>query len=226
MPRQNALSYLGISQPYVLTVGALQERKNLGVLFEAYAALRARWLAHRLVVVGKKAWKYEGTFRRLAELGPEDDMIFTGYLEDEDLPAVYAGAPAFVFPSLYEGFGLPPLEAMACGVPVITSNTSSLPEVVGDAGLMLDPHDVPGFTEALARPHRRRSPTRPARPWPGPCRPVHLGARGTTARRGLPPCRGEIRAPPHAGWHAVIDPGRSCAVPVLLPHPRDHRLSP
>ena len=140
---------IGIPEDYVLSVGALQDRKNLGVVFEAYAALRARGIHHRLVVVGKKAWKYEKSFRRLSELGLGGDVIFTGYVQDEDLPDVYRGAAAFVFPSLYEGFGLPPLEAMACGVPVITSNSSSLPEVVGDAGITLDPHDARGFSEAL-----------------------------------------------------------------------------
>ena len=141
----------GLRQPYILTLGALQARKNLGGLFEAYAELRRRGLRHQLVVVGKKAWKTEGIFRTLTALGLEDDVVLTGYVDDVDLPALYSGASAFAFPSLYEGFGLPPLEAMACGTPVVTSNTSSLPEVVGEAGIMVDPHDVQSLADALER---------------------------------------------------------------------------
>lgn len=141
----------GIPANYILTVGALQARKNLETLFAAYRVLRQRGLPHRLVVVGRKAWKTEGMFQSLRELGLEDEVTLTDYVDDRDLPALYSGAAAFAFPSLYEGFGLPPLEAMACGTPVVTSNASSLPEVVGDAGIMVDPRDVEGFANALDR---------------------------------------------------------------------------
>jgi glycosyltransferase involved in cell wall biosynthesis len=143
------LSRYGLEPPYLLVVGALQERKNLQTAFEAFARLKSGGLPHRLVVVGRKAWKTEGLFQRLDELGLGDEVRLTGYVEEADLPPLYAGAACFLFPSLYEGFGLPPLEAMACGTPVVASNTSSIPEVVGDAGILVDPHDVAGFTDAL-----------------------------------------------------------------------------
>jgi glycosyltransferase involved in cell wall biosynthesis len=93
------------------------------------------------VIVGRLGWKYNKIFDTLEELHLKDDVIFVGYVPDEDLMKLYNTTELFVFPSFYEGFGLPPLEAMACGCPVITSNTSSLPEVVGDAGILVDPHD-------------------------------------------------------------------------------------
>jgi glycosyltransferase involved in cell wall biosynthesis len=140
-----------LPQPYLLTVGAVQARKNLGTLFAAYKILRERGISHTLVVVGKKAWKTEGTFLQLRELGLEQEVIFTGHVADEDLPAIYSGASAFAFPSLYEGFGLPPLEAAACGTPAVTSKTSSMPEVVGDFSVLVEPYDIQGFAEALER---------------------------------------------------------------------------
>jgi glycosyltransferase involved in cell wall biosynthesis len=142
---------LGLPTEYILTVGSLSPRKNLETLFAAYHQLRQRDLPHRLVVVGPTAWKSSGIFHRLRALGIEADVLLTGFVPDDDLPALYRGASAFAFPSLYEGFGLPPLEAMACGTPVVTSNKSSLPEVVGDAGLLVDPLDVDALTSALDR---------------------------------------------------------------------------
>ncbi|HVX31174.1 MAG TPA: glycosyltransferase family 1 protein [Nitrolancea sp.] len=136
---------------YILAVGSLNPRKNLETLFTAYHRLRQRGFPHRLVVVGPSAWKSVGIFQRLRDLGLERDVRLTGFVADEDLPALYSAAAALVLPSLYEGFGLPPLEAMACGTPVVTSNTSSLPEVVGDAGLMVDPLDVDALAAAIDR---------------------------------------------------------------------------
>jgi len=140
----------GLPEHFILYVGTIEPRKNLTALLEAFHHLLA---THdlRLVIVGKKGWLYEGFFRRLRELGLEDRVIFTGYVPDEDLPAIYSAADLFVFPSLYEGFGLPVLEAMACGVPVICSNTSSLPEVAGDAALLVDPADVRALAGAIER---------------------------------------------------------------------------
>jgi len=141
----------GLPEGYILFVGSVEERKNLRRLLQAYAWLRETGIQRTLIVVGPRKWKYSGILATLKELNLEEHVIFTGYVPDADLPALYSGADLFVFPSLYEGFGLPPLEAMACGVPVVTSNTSSLPEVVGDAGLMVDPYDVEALAEAMHR---------------------------------------------------------------------------
>lgn len=138
-----------LPERYILSVGALQQRKNLATLFRAYQHMLQRGTAHHLVIVGKAAWKTDDTFAALHDLGLEEHVSFTGYVADEDLPAIYTGADVFAFPSLYEGFGLPPLEAMACGTPVVVSKQSSLPEVVGDAGLLVDPCDAVGFTNAI-----------------------------------------------------------------------------
>ncbi|MCS6889901.1 MAG: glycosyltransferase family 4 protein, partial [Chloroflexus sp.] len=104
-----------------------------------------------LVIGGGKGWMYEPIFARLEQLHLRDRVKFAGYIPEEELPLWYAAATVFVFPSVYEGFGMPPLEAMACGTPVITSNTSSLPEVVGDAGLMVSPSDTAALAEAIRR---------------------------------------------------------------------------
>ncbi len=146
---ESAMRRYRISGPYILSVGALQERKNLATLFRAYRQLLENGVRHQLVIVGKEAWRTEGTFRALRELGLEEQVVLTGFVDDADLPAIYSGADVFVFPSLYEGFGLPPLEAMACGTPVITANTSSLPEIVGDAGVLVDATDVQGFMAGI-----------------------------------------------------------------------------
>ena len=136
---------------FLLCVGTIEPRKNLTSLLEAYRALMGRGVESRLVIVGKKGWLYEGFFRRLRELGLEDKVIFPGFVADEDLPALYSAADLFVLPSLYEGFGLPLLEAMACGVPVVCSSTSSLPEIAGRAAVMVDPLDVSQLARALER---------------------------------------------------------------------------
>lgn len=147
--RQSVRKRYGLPNRYILTVGSLIPRKNLETLFSAYHLLRERGATFRLVVVGPTAWKSAGIFQRLRALGIEEDVLLTGFVADEDLPAFYSCASVFVFPSLYEGFGLPPLEAMACGTPVVASNTSSLPEVVGDAGLLVDPLDVHALAAAI-----------------------------------------------------------------------------
>lgn len=147
----DVIARYGIERPYLLAVGALEARKNLNAVLDAFARLRSMGVNLRLVIVGRRAWKADGIFRRLEELNLGNEVLLTGYVDDVDLPALYAGAACFVFPSLYEGFGLPPLEAMACGTPVVTSNTSSLPEVVGDAGIMVDPHDVDAIVGAVRR---------------------------------------------------------------------------
>jgi glycosyltransferase involved in cell wall biosynthesis len=142
----------GIDGQYILSVGSIQPRKNLGRLVRAYASLRNKHAPSRLpklVLVGKCAWLYDETLRALQETGIEDSVILTGYVPETDLPALYSGATCFVYPSYFEGFGLPPLEAMKCGTPVIVGNRTSLPEVVGDAGISVDPFDVDGLALAM-----------------------------------------------------------------------------
>jgi glycosyltransferase involved in cell wall biosynthesis len=140
----------GLPERFVLYVGTLEPRKNLTTLLEAYAKVAAHHDVP-LIVGGGKGWLYDAVFQRLEALGLRERVQFVGYIEEEELPLWYAAATVFVFPSIYEGFGMPPLEAMACGTPVIASNSSSLPEVVGDAGLMAPPHDANAFAEAIVR---------------------------------------------------------------------------
>ena len=144
-----ALARNEIHFPYILYVGSVEARKNLPRLLEAYTYLRA-WSTHwKLVIVGARKWKFSPVFDTIQRLELEPHVHFTGYVEEADLPALYNGASLFTFPSLYEGFGLPVLEAMACGTPVVTSNTSSLPEVAGDAALLVNPSDVGAITAAM-----------------------------------------------------------------------------
>jgi glycosyltransferase involved in cell wall biosynthesis len=141
-----------LDYPFILSVGTLEPRKNLVALLDAYALLRATGeVEHRLVIVGGRGWLYDGIFRRVEELSLRKEVTFLGFLPEEHLPAIYCLSDLLVFPSLYEGFGLPPLEAMACGTPVVASDSSSLPEVVGDAGLMVQPDDTEALVEAIRR---------------------------------------------------------------------------
>ncbi|MCX7860389.1 MAG: glycosyltransferase family 4 protein [Chloroflexus sp.] len=141
----------GLPERFVLYVGTLEPRKNLTTLLEAFALASRSVPNVPLVIGGGKGWMYEPIFARLEQLHLRDRVKFAGYIPEEELPLWYAAATVFVFPSIYEGFGMPPLEAMACGTPVITSNTSSLPEVVGDAGLMVSPSDTVALAEAIRR---------------------------------------------------------------------------
>ena len=144
----------GIDRDYVLSVGSIQPRKNLVRLVKAYASLRGAQTGNKfpkLVLVGKCGWLYDETLRALDETGVRDSVVLTGYVPESDLPALYSGALCFVYPSYFEGFGLPPLEAMKCGAPVIVGNATSLPEVVGDAALKVDPFDVSAIAAAIAR---------------------------------------------------------------------------
>lgn len=142
----------GIDGEYILSVGSLQPRKNLARLVKAYASLRDSNPADKLpklVLVGKRAWLYDETLRALDETGVKDSVVLTGYVPQTDLPALYSGTICFVYPSYFEGFGLPPLEAMKCGAPVIVGNKTSLPEVVGKAALTVDPYDVGAIAGAI-----------------------------------------------------------------------------
>src|SRR6185503_10112276 len=144
----------GIDGPYILSVGSIQPRKNLARLVNAYALLRGKYSQSelpKLVLVGKCAWLYDETLRALEQTGVSESVILTGYVPERDLPALYSGALCFVYPSIFEGFGLPPLEAMKCGAPVIVGNKTSLPEVVGDAALMIDPFDINAIATAIQK---------------------------------------------------------------------------
>jgi glycosyltransferase involved in cell wall biosynthesis len=141
----------GLPQDFILFVGTVEPRKNLPMLLRAYARLLRSGPAASLVIVGRYGWMYEQVFRQIEELGLKDHITFTGYVPAEDLPVVYNLARLFVYPSLYEGWGFPPLEAMACGTPVITTSVSSMQENVGDAGLLVPPQDEGALHEALRR---------------------------------------------------------------------------
>ncbi len=141
----------GIESPFVLSVGSLEPGKNRARLLRAVHALRDEGVDARLVIVGQRAWKYDADFALVDELGMRDRVIFPGYVRAEDLPALYSAATAFALPSLYEGFGLPVIEAMACGTPVLTSDRSATAEVAGDAALLVDPHSVDAIRDGLRR---------------------------------------------------------------------------
>lgn len=143
----------GITGPYLLYVGTVQPRKNLLRLLDAWAAYLATAPSTpvTLVIAGKRGWLTEQIERRATAHGIRDRVRFTGYVADDDLPALLSGALAFLLPSLYEGFGLPVLEAQACGTPVLTSTTSSLPEVAGDAAVLVDPADTSAIRDGIAR---------------------------------------------------------------------------
>ena len=143
---------LKLDDAYILHVGTIEPRKNLSTLVRAYARLRREHrLTPELVLAGEPGWMYQPTVRLVEELGLRNSVHFIGRVPAAELPAVYSAADLLVFPSLYEGFGLPPLEAMTCGTPVVASNVSSLPEVVGDAGLLVDPRDETALAEAMFR---------------------------------------------------------------------------
>ena len=152
---------VGLPGRYMLFLGTLEPRKNLVRLLEAYALLRSRDpddsanisapTIPPLVIAGAKGWFYQEIFTRVTDLGLADQVIFPGFVPAEELPWWYRGAELFVYPSLFEGFGLPVLEAMACGTPTITSRASSLPEVAGDGAILVDPEDVALLAEAIHR---------------------------------------------------------------------------
>lgn len=139
-----------IYRHYWLCVGAMEPRKNLVHLVTAYELLRRRVpISMPLVLVGGTGWRNREIHRKIVASSWCQDIRLLGYVPEEELAALYGGAFAFLYPSLYEGFGLPPLEAMACGTPVITSNVSSLPEVVSDAAIMVEPYDVDKLAETM-----------------------------------------------------------------------------
>lgn len=143
---------LGLDGPFILSIGMIEPRKNWQGLIRAYSQARARYsLPHRLVLAGPRGWLWESIFEERDRSAFRNDIVFLGFVPDADLPALYTAADLFAFPSFYEGFGLPPLEAMACGTPVVVSDAASLPEVVGDAGLTVSADDIDALAEALTR---------------------------------------------------------------------------
>ncbi len=143
---------LGIEGDYFLYVGTIEPRKNLERLIAAYHIFTQRVKdAPKLVLAGGKGWLYDNIFAKVTELGLSEKVIFTQYVPSEDMNPLMCGAIAFVFPSVYEGFGMPPLEAMACGVPVISSGEASLPEVTGDCAVICDAYSPESIAEGLFR---------------------------------------------------------------------------
>lgn len=143
-----------LDKPYILYVGSERPRKNLGRLLEAFAKLKSEFPELKLVKIGiaGRSEKYRReVLRRVNSLGIASDVIFAEYISELELAHYYSSACLLAYPSLYEGFGLPPLEAMACGCPVVTSNTSSLPEVVGEAGILINPYDTDSLVKAIKR---------------------------------------------------------------------------
>ena len=136
---------------YILFIGTIEPRKNIVALVDAYRRLVEEGTTLQLVISGKKGWHYDEVFRHVTNLGLSGKVLFTGFIEEQEKPALLAGAHVFVYPSIYEGFGLPVLEALACGVPTVTSNVSSMPEVAGDAALLVDPTDVDELTAAIRK---------------------------------------------------------------------------
>lgn len=141
----------GLPERYVLHLGTLEPRKNLVRLVQAFHDARSQGATDvALILAGGKGWSYDDIFAEVSRLGLEQAVLFPGYIPDDELPWWYRGAEIFCYPSLLEGFGLPVAEALACGVPVITSDRSSLPEVAGDAAWLVDPTSVDALSQALA----------------------------------------------------------------------------
>lgn len=152
-PEQNIAKKYKCNSSYILSVGTLQPRKNYSLLIEAFAKYCKNTKDSKtdLLIVGKKGWLYEKILNAPKSFGIEDRVKFLSYVPDADLPSLYKQAQCFCLPSLYEGFGLPVLEAMAVGCPVVVSNSSSLPEIAGEAGIYVDPMDVDAIAKGIAK---------------------------------------------------------------------------
>jgi len=161
LAREHVMRRFGLEGPYIISVGVLQPRKNFPLLVEAFArAVYSVGLPHRLVISGKRGWGYDEIAIQIARLRLADRVLVTDYVEDADLPPLYSAAEMMAFPSLYEGFGLPPLEAMACGAATLVSDAPAMPEVVGNGALVLPVMDAAKWAEGLIEvatvPDKRR----------------------------------------------------------------------
>jgi glycosyltransferase involved in cell wall biosynthesis len=149
--KQRIIEKYDLPERFILYVGLVEPRKNLPILIEAFKRLSEEELNYKLVLVGRLGWMHKEVIGQVRELNLEDAVLFLGYVPQQDLPLIYNLASLFVYPTLYEGFGLPVLEAMACGVPVITSNVSSLPEIVGEAGLLTPVNELEALYKTMIR---------------------------------------------------------------------------
>lgn len=145
--------YSIVNEPkeYVLFLSTLKPSKNVIGLIEAWKTVSSKHPGLKLVIAGKKGWMYEEIFSKVESLALTNSILFTDYVDEKDKPALVAGAKLFVLPSFWEGFGLDPLNAMACGVPVVVSNVGSLPEVVGDAGILIDPYNINSIAQGIEK---------------------------------------------------------------------------
>jgi glycosyltransferase involved in cell wall biosynthesis len=139
----------GLPEKFILCLGTIEPRKNLSNLIRAYAKVRPPGV--KLICAGGKGWMYQDVFRTVEELHMGSDVLFPGFVPNDELPLWYSAAMAFVYPSSYEGFGIPVLEALACSTPTVATASSSLPEVAGDAALLVPDNDIEVLTEAVSR---------------------------------------------------------------------------
>ena len=146
---KNLLQKYGINGDYIFFLSSLKPSKNIEGLIKAFSILKEKNI--KLVISGKKGWLYETIFSLVKELNLVDRIIFTGFIDEDDAPKLMSMSKCFVLPSFYEGFGIPILEAMACGVPVVVSNVASMPEVAGDAGIYVDPNDINSIAKGIER---------------------------------------------------------------------------
>jgi len=145
------LDKYGIEQPYLFYIGRLEKKKNTPALIEAYALARQKGIKDNLCLAGMASYGYDEIKYMISEFGMQNHVKISGWINEEDVPALFSGATAFVFPSLYEGFGIPILQAMACGVPVVASNSTAIPEVAGGAALLFDSNNVQDMAEKISQ---------------------------------------------------------------------------